>query len=506
MKKVGNIAAVVLVMAISLFAEQLSQEVVLPVHAGKDAYTPAVGHGSGTYLVVWQSGRFAAGDMTQGLNPDADLVACRVNTDGTLLDAEPFVVSSAADLQEKPQVAFSGDVFIVVWQDLRNGVDWDIYATRITTTGTVLDPDGILVSGGSRNQALPSVTWDGNNFWIVWSDFRSGKAYEVYGSRVSADGGVLDSAGVMVTSRKIVDKWGFWYHTYSGVTASRGNGAAFHLSLTKSSSPDGYKTPDAIGKFMFNGVCPPDSADSIGIHYKISGHGPDGGRGSPVVLAASPINYLASWRTDYTAGRGSNPTGSTAAIFDSTGQRVVNLHLSSQLRIDRPAVCWDDSLGYIAAWQQNGAASGCPFDVVKAVRVSAAGVANTTVHSICGSLSSPAVGASVATTGSGNALVAYEKHPAVTTEPIQIAFRILSGTTGTFAEMDADKLSEKSFSVSPNPFNPHVNISFSLAAKSLVKLKVFDIQGKQIRSLISREQDKGSHTVAFDGSSLSGGL
>lgn len=52
----------------------------------------------------------------------------------------------------------------------------------------------------------------------------------------------------------------------------------------------------------------------------------------------------------------------------------------------------------------------------------------------------------------------------------------------------------------PNPFNPTTNISYELFDASYVKLKVFDLIGKEIATLVDANQQKGTYTVTFDAS------
>lgn len=52
----------------------------------------------------------------------------------------------------------------------------------------------------------------------------------------------------------------------------------------------------------------------------------------------------------------------------------------------------------------------------------------------------------------------------------------------------------------PNPFNPTTNITYELFDASFVKLKVFDLIGKEIATLVDGEQGKGTYTVVFDAS------
>ncbi len=52
----------------------------------------------------------------------------------------------------------------------------------------------------------------------------------------------------------------------------------------------------------------------------------------------------------------------------------------------------------------------------------------------------------------------------------------------------------------PNPFNPTTNITYELFDESTVKLKVFDLIGKEIATLVDANQPKGTYTVQFDAS------
>ena len=58
----------------------------------------------------------------------------------------------------------------------------------------------------------------------------------------------------------------------------------------------------------------------------------------------------------------------------------------------------------------------------------------------------------------------------------------------------------------PNPFNPNTTISFQLRATRNVSLKVFDILGNEIETLINEEMPAGSYEVNFDASKLSSGI
>jgi photosystem II stability/assembly factor-like uncharacterized protein len=58
----------------------------------------------------------------------------------------------------------------------------------------------------------------------------------------------------------------------------------------------------------------------------------------------------------------------------------------------------------------------------------------------------------------------------------------------------------------PNPFNPATSIKYSLAAKSKVELKVYNILGKEVALLVNETQDAGNYEVQFNAEKLSSGI
>ena len=58
----------------------------------------------------------------------------------------------------------------------------------------------------------------------------------------------------------------------------------------------------------------------------------------------------------------------------------------------------------------------------------------------------------------------------------------------------------------PNPFNPSTTISYLLSAAGDVSLKVFDVLGREVATLVKEKKQAGTHCVNFDGSSLASGV
>lgn len=58
----------------------------------------------------------------------------------------------------------------------------------------------------------------------------------------------------------------------------------------------------------------------------------------------------------------------------------------------------------------------------------------------------------------------------------------------------------------PNPFNPATVISYQLAVSSDISLKVYDINGKEIMTLVNEKKDAGYYKIEFNGANLASGV
>ena len=58
----------------------------------------------------------------------------------------------------------------------------------------------------------------------------------------------------------------------------------------------------------------------------------------------------------------------------------------------------------------------------------------------------------------------------------------------------------------PNPFNPTTMISYQLPINSFVSLKVYDVLGKEIVTLVNELKEAGTHSANFDASIFSSGV
>ena len=58
----------------------------------------------------------------------------------------------------------------------------------------------------------------------------------------------------------------------------------------------------------------------------------------------------------------------------------------------------------------------------------------------------------------------------------------------------------------PNPFNPTTNFSFRIAESGLISLKIYDILGNEVATLVNGYKSPGHYDVPFDASHLASGV
>jgi hypothetical protein len=71
------------------------------------------------------------------------------------------------------------------------------------------------------------------------------------------------------------------------------------------------------------------------------------------------------------------------------------------------------------------------------------------------------------------------------------------------AEIPEEYLLEQNY---PNPFNPKTIINYQLPINNYVTLKIYDLTGKEIATLVNEEQKPGKYETEFDGSNLPSGI
>ncbi len=108
--------------------------------------------------------------------------------------------------------------------------------------------------------------------------------------------------------------------------------------------------------------------------------------------------------------------------------------------------------------------------------------------------------------------VIVKKPYSVKLDGVKLASEI--GIIKQFTEKNISNFSEENnfldkFSLKqnyPNPFNPKTKIKYEIAKSGFVNLKVFDVLGREIKTLVNESQNVGTYEIDFDASHLNSGM
>lgn len=139
--------------------------------------------GSGGAIISWA-------DYRSGT--DNDVYAQQINGLGSVQWAtNGVVISNAADEQTTVFMDSDGaNGAIITWNDFRSGSDFDIYAQRVNSTGTVQwTANGATICTTSNDQYIPVIVANGTGGAIItWNDFRNGSDIDIYAQQINAAG------------------------------------------------------------------------------------------------------------------------------------------------------------------------------------------------------------------------------------------------------------------------------------------------------------------------------
>ena len=148
--------------------------------------------GAGNYFVVWR-------DTPDGSGPDStsDIYGTRVSPEGRVLDPAGIPVCTAPGVQDQPQVTTDGQNYFVDWADGRElDSSFHIYGTRVSPGGLLLDgpsdTGGININDSFADQVPGGLCFDGSAFFVTWWDYSYVSPVGIYGARVSTTGLLSD--------------------------------------------------------------------------------------------------------------------------------------------------------------------------------------------------------------------------------------------------------------------------------------------------------------------------
>lgn len=115
-------------------------------------------------------------------------------------DQEPFTFQNADAVGA--DIVWIGDRYGVLWQERRDG-DYEVYFTLLNRRAEKAIPD-VRLSNAFGFSINASLAWTGNEFIAVWQDERNG-SFDIYGQRIDVEGRPVGS-NVQLTSTPFDDE------------------------------------------------------------------------------------------------------------------------------------------------------------------------------------------------------------------------------------------------------------------------------------------------------------
>ena len=531
MRSVFLVALCALIIVVqSAWANWVQDGVALCTATGDQRYLQLTSDGAGGAIVTWQDNR-------SGTN--WGIYAQRVNASGAVQwTIDGVVLCTAAATQYNPSIISDGaGGAIVTWEDIRSG-NFDIYAQRVNASGALQwTAEGVALCMASWDQFNAKITCDGEGgAFVTWVDDRSGH-WDIYAQRVSASGTAQWAADGVAVCTAAGDQWGAtiisdgeggaivtWQDKRGGnhwdVYAQRVNASGSVQWLTDGvalgSAPGDQEYPmavsDGTGGAVVTWMDNPSGASYDIYAQRVNASGAAEWTTNGVALCAAGQDQYAPTITLDGAGGAivtwiDNRSGDQSSpMLDIYAQRV-DVSGTVQWTTDGVAVCTatrnqayptitsDGVGGAIVTWYEYRSRD---YDIY-AQRVNALGAVRWMPNGV---VLCAATGAQqeprIASDGAGGAIVAWHDQRGGSNGDIY-ALKVDANGFAPLAATDVQTVPIELHQNYPNPFNPTTTVTYSIADRYKVTLKIFDLSGRCVACLVDRQQEKGSYAVEWKG-------
>jgi hypothetical protein len=513
--------------------------------------------GNGGAIITWIDNR------NPPLNANVDIYAQRIGADGIpKWTIDGIQVCGNSITQNNPQIVSDGNGgAIIVWEDLRNSLQKDIYAQRIDANGNTLwTNNGIPVCTSSGEQRLPMITSDGlGGAIITWVDERA-SINNIYAQRIDPNGvslWTLNGISVCPATNN---------QTTPRIVSDENNGAIIMWidNRTQVNENDVYaQRINANGDILWStsglAVC------AIYRRQQIASIAPDGNGGAIIAWTddrdtiSTPRNsdvyaqrvdpngnlLWASTGVEIASGPGNQKApqifnygdGGSIIVWDDTRNGDNNRDIYAQRLSPTGSILWningipicnaandqdwqrivtDDSGGAIISWEDER--SGGNNRHIYAQRINETGSIQWTLDGVA---ISNATGYKSFTEllpiGSGNVVFTWgDERNGGDNRNIFVQQLNASGQIGVVTNVENEQQSVSDFILYqnyPNPFNPSTTIKYTIPNVTLsevegsrVQLKVYDVLGNEVATLVDEYKPAGSYEVTFDATALSSGV
>jgi len=394
------------------------------------------------------------------------------STDGGISWGTDTQLTNNSATSRYPSVSVFGSVVHVVWEDDRDG-NYEIYYKRSTDGGISWEADTRLTNN-SAYSLNPSGAVSGSDVYVVWSEDRDGNN-EIYFKRSTNDGvsweadtrltnNSADSyySSVSVSGSVVLVLWNdnrdANYEIYCKRSTDGGISWGTDTRLTDNSAFSRYPSVSVSGSVAH--VVWEDFRDAnFDTYYKRS---TDGG-----------ISWGTDKRLTIDSADSYHPTVSVSGSSADGGVHVVwqdNRDGNSEIYYKRSTdagISWESDIRLTN-------------DFSTSVKVSLS-ISGQVVHVVWQD------------NRDGNYEIYYKRNPTGN----------VTGIENISLEFPEKFMLEQNY---PNPFNPSTTIHFSVPTSEFVTLKVFDVLGNEVATLVNEEQPAGNYEIEFSPAGLSSGI
>ncbi len=145
----------------------------------QSSLSPSLAWKGSEYGVSWNDNR-------DGNN---EIYFARLSSSGVKIGSD-IRVTQDPSFSSSASLVWTGNQFGVTWYDRRDGND-EIYFARLDSLGSKIGSDQRITSAAGTSD-VPFLTWNGNEFGVLWLDDRDGND-EIYLARISAAGSKIGS-------------------------------------------------------------------------------------------------------------------------------------------------------------------------------------------------------------------------------------------------------------------------------------------------------------------------